>query len=310
MSTTIEHLPGYQARDQEIVDYQMYQLGETGLWFRGPQPRSLKPNRYFVCLGAAQTFGCLTTEPFPNLLETSLGLPALNLGYGGAGPYFFLKHPNLWAYINQAKFVVLQVMSGRSESNSLFDSGGLELLTRRSDGIKMGSDAAYRSLLEDNIWWKVPFAKRYVRRLGGVLGAHTVKQVISETRINWVHHYKTLLDKIKVPVVLLWFSKRSPDYQEQYSSLNGLFKDFPQLINREMIDQIQGSCDEYVECVSTQGIPQPLVSRFTGEQTMLDPSLDRQDLGGRLWTHNTYYPSPEMHKIAHSLLLNDCQKYC
>ncbi len=304
-----EHLPGYQERDREIVDYQMYQLGETGLWFRGPKPVSLEPNQYFVCIGAAQTFGCFCEDPFPNLLETKLGLPALNLGYGGAGPYFFLRHPALLEYINRAKFVVVQVTSGRSESNSLFDSGGLELLTRRSDGAQLGADAAYKELLSDSLWWKMPAGKRSFRRLGGVLSAKKAKRLVSETRSNWIEHHQALLEQINVPKVLLWFSKRSPDYQERYDSLRGLFNDFPQLVNRDMVDQIKIGCDEYVECVSQRGIPQPLINRMTGEPTTVDPSFDRKDLGGKIWTHNTYYPSPEMHQDAFQLLKEVCEKY-
>lgn len=309
LSVPAEHLPGYQDRDREIVDYQLYQLGETGLWFRGPEPASLKKNEYFVCIGAAQTLGCFCEKPFPTLLSESLGFPVLNLGYGGAGPYFYLKHPALLDYINRAKFVIVQVMSGRSESNSLFDSGGLELLTRRSDGSKLGSDAAYRGLLAESIWHKAPIAKKRFKRAGNILGALKAKRVVAETRKNWVNHHKELMAQITAPKILVWFSQRSPDYKERYDSLKGLFSDFPQLVNLEMVNESRAVCDEYVECVSTRGMPQPLISRFTGEPTTVDPSSDRKDLGGKIWTHNTYYPSPEMHQDAFQRLVDVCRQY-
>src|SRR5690606_20333234 len=85
-----EHLSGYQARDYDIVDYRMYELPGTRLWFRGPMP-DLEAGRYFTCIGAAQTFGCFCSQPFPDLLAQKLGLPSLNLGYGGAGPEFFAR---------------------------------------------------------------------------------------------------------------------------------------------------------------------------------------------------------------------------
>ena len=304
-----EHLPGYQARDNAIVDYQLYPLAKTGLWFRGPEPGDLKKGQYAVCIGAAQTFGCLCQQPFPQLLQAQLGMPTLNLGYGGAGPFFFLKHPALLDYINQAAFVVVQVMSGRSESNALFSSGGLELLTRRSDGAKLGADAAYRALLEESLWRKIPIAKRHFRQADSIFGARKAKRVVAETRNNWVDHYQILLDQISVPKVLLWFSKRSPDYQEEYDKVHKLFGDFPQLVNRAMVNEVSPLCDDYVECVSQRGVPQPLMSRFTGEPTTIDPSRDRKDLGGKLWTHNTYYPSPEMHQDAFQLLAEVCRKY-
>lgn len=305
-----EHLSGYQARDREIIDYQMYQLPDTQLYFRGKPIGKLQPQEYFACIGAAQTFGCFCPEPFPSLLEKQLELPTLNLGYGGAGPYFYLKHPKLLSYLNQAKFVIVQVMSGRSESNSLFESGGLEFLTRRSDGAKLGAQTAYESVIEANyLWQKAPFAKRYIRKLVKFYSIPQTKKLVAQTRRNWVENYQTLLEKITVPKILFWFSKRSPHYQEKYGSVNALFNEFPQMVNSAMIAEIKPYCDDYVECISDRGSPQPLVSRFTGQPTTVNPAADRQDLGGSVWSHNLYYPSPEMHQDGAKLLAESTKKF-
>lgn len=310
MTVAKEHLPGYQQRDYDIVDYQMFSLAGTNLWFRGPQPQYLEPGQYFTCLGAAQTFGCFCDHPFPTLLQAQLGMPALNLGYGGAGPYFFLKHPQVLEYINNSKFVVVQVMSGRSESNSLFDSGGLEYLTRRSDGLRIGAQAAYTALLEGEGWWQqLPIGQRYFRWINRNLRKGTVKRVVAETRHNWVAHYHALLSQITVPKVLLWFSTREPNYQEKYNHVCFLFNQFPQLVNDWMMQSIKEDCDTYVECVTQRGMPQPLHSRFTGNLVTIDPACDRKDLGGKLWTHNSYYPTPEMHQDSASALAPICQQY-
>jgi hypothetical protein len=296
---------GYETRDWEIVDYQTYYLKNTKLPFRGPEPQTLEKNKYFVCIGAAQTLGCFTEKPYPTLLQEKLNLQVLNLGYPGAGPYFFLKNEELLKYINDAKFAVIQVMSGRSESNSLFDSGGLEYLTRRSDGIKIGSDLAYEEVLKSN-------KKKYV------------KELISETRQNWINNYKELLENITIPKILFWFSTRNPNYREIYlcknyatipaffgkSSARALFGKFPQLVNSEMINQVKEYSDEYVECVSSRGMPQLLVSRFTGQPTTIDPGMARKDLGdGKKEKYNNYYPSPEMHVDAASMLEKVCENY-
>ena len=117
------HLSGYQARDHEVVDYRMTELPGTGLMFRGPLP-PLEPGGYFAAVGAGQTFGCLVDRPYPELVAEATGLPALNLGYGGAGPEFFLGQEALLPYLNRARFVVLQVMSARSQSNAHYDCDG------------------------------------------------------------------------------------------------------------------------------------------------------------------------------------------
>jgi hypothetical protein len=303
-----EHLSGYQARDHEVVDYQMYELRGTSLQFRGPAPPSLSSGAYFTCVGAAQTFGCFCEKPFPHLLADDLGLPALNLGYGGAGPEFFLRHRSVLDYINQSQFLVLQVMSGRSQSNSAFSSGGLEYLTRRSDGAKLGANAAYQQLLDG------PTALRRLRphpltsRCARLVAKPKLRRLISETRRLWIESYLRLLADIKVPTVLFWFSKRHPHYRERYRTVHSLFGEFPQLVNADMVGRLAPSFGSYVECVSDRGSPQLLRNRFTGEPTTVDPSMDRQDLATQLpWTHNRYYPSPEMHEDARSALIDTCR---
>lgn len=308
MST--EHLSDYQERDYEVVDYQMSPLNGTDLLFRGPVVTNLKPNGYIACIGAAQTFGCFCDQPFPNLLSKALDMPVLNLGYGGAGPYFYLKHKVLIKYLNQAKLVVVQVMSGRSENNSRFDSGGLELLVRRSDGVKLGANEAYNQALNGRNLLPDFLADQWLpKKLARVVGKRMTKKLVAETRRNWIKNYQSLLSQISAPKVLFWFSKREPEYEEKYSSVSHLFNEFPQLVNQYMIEQVESYSDEYIECITSSGSPQPLFSRFTGEPATVNPANDRQDLAGKVWTHNFYYPSPQMHRDAAQLLMPVCQKY-
>lgn len=280
----------YQKRDWEIVDYEEFQLDGTDLTLRGPRPSILRPGAYFSCVGAAQTFGCFCQKPYPQLLSEYLGLPALNLGYAGAGPAFFLGQERVIEYLNASRFVIVQVMSGRSESNRLFESGGLEYLTKRSHGTRIGGDAAY----------------------GELLATHPpgfVAEIIAETRANWVDSYLRLLGRIQVPKILFWFSKRAPDYRESYGDIGRLFGEFPQLVNADMIASIRGACDQYVECVTQRGSPQRLVSRFTNRPTAISFGEARPDLDtGRLETHNSYYPSPEMQQDGAKALRKACRR--
>jgi hypothetical protein len=310
-----EHLSGYQRRDAEVVDYRMYELAGTRLSFRGPAPDTLASGEYFTCIGAAQTFGCFCERPFPALLAEQLGLPALNLGYGGAGPEFFDRHESLDRYINGGKFLVLQVMSGRSQSNALFDCRGLEYLVRRSDGAAVSAYDGYWDLLNGvpaakgrALWRRV--SRRVLPRLvlPRLLAAPRVRRVVDETRRGWVDAYNRLLARVEVPVILFWFSKRAPAYAESRASLDALFGEFPQLVNEAMVTQVRACCEAYVECVTRRGSPQPLRNRFTGAPVAVDPALDRPDLAGTAWTHNEYYPSPEMHADAATALRPVCAR--
>jgi hypothetical protein len=309
-----EHLPGYQKRDWEVVDYQMYQDAETGLWFRGPQPRLDERSDFFACLGGAQTFGCFCQRPFAALLARRLNLPVLNFGYGGAGPHFFLKYPDLLKRINKAKFAIVQVMSGRSESNSLFESGGLELLTRRTDGTKVGATAAYQRLLDEaDLDSTLPPRLRRIFRT--FVGPAQVRALIAETRANWLANYRRLLAQIEVPTILFWFARRHPWinrsdrawwFWQRYDHANGLFGAYPQLVSQAQVKPLRPLASMYVECVTSRGAPQKLVSRFTGAPVLVDYGRDREDLA-QVGAVNHYYPSPEMHEDAARKLLPGCQ---
>lgn len=276
---------GYQERDYEIIDYELFQLDGIDHPVRGPRPKTLESREYFVCVGAAQTFGCYAEKPFPLLLQERLSLPALNLGVAGAGPLFFLRYPDYLRYVNNARFAILQVMSGRSENNSLFDSGGREWLTRRTDGKEAGASPLYRELLESG-------------------DDDLIESVVEETRQNWISNSTMLLRAIQVPKVLLWFSRRRPHYEPDRRNVYAFFGEFPQLVTDEWLEPIVPFADYYVECVTERGTPQRLINRFTGKPTSIQM---RADLGGRQKKYNDYYPSPQMHTDAANVLEPVCR---
>lgn len=293
-----EPLSNYARRDHEVVDYSMYELAPTGLQFRGPE-RPLTEGGYVSCLGAAQTFGCFCETPYPALLEQRLGVPMLNLGYGGAGPRFFARQEALLEIVNRGRCAIVQVMSGRSEDNSRFESRGHERITRKSDGRQLAADEAWWAVLELGYAWRwAPVGRGLARQACRKLARPAARRLADETRANYVESFGRLLNQVRVPVVLLWFSRRTPEYTATFENVERFFGAFPQLIDRPTIDAIRPAADAYVECVTERGMPQPLVSRFTGEPVEIDLAEDREDFQGRVWTANRYYPSPEMHADA------------
>jgi hypothetical protein len=277
----------YIEQDYEVIEYELFPLPGTGVRARGPAPKRLSTGEYFACLGAAQTFGRFCEEPYPSLLAARLSLDALNLGFGGAGARLYLEREALLQYVNKGEFAIVQVMSGRSEDNSLFATGGLAMLTKRSDGQRLDARPAYGELLENE-------------------SLETATRVVEETRANWVKSYSALLEAIRVPTILFWFSKRAPDYKESYSDVQALFGEFPQLVNRDMVERIKPLANEYVECVSASGYPHQLVSRFTGEPVSVAFRAGPDPVSVQF---NTYYPSPAMHADAADALTEACRKY-
>jgi hypothetical protein len=274
---------GYQKRDYEIVDYQLWTIPEFERPFRGPKPDKLEPGKYFSCLGGAQTFGCFTEKPFPQLLSEKISMNVFNLGNAGAGPAFYLNGLNYFDWINQSAFAIVQIMSGRSESNSYFLSPkGRGKLQRVNDGRIMLAELAYDELLLNE-------------------PEEMVVKLVKETRENYLSRMIELLDKITVPKILLWFSERSPNYIENCANAKELFGKYPQLVNQAMVQKLIPFADKYVEIISNEGMPQKLVSRFTGEiPTVCIKGMHKKK------RFNNYYPSPEMHIKAFEGLFQVC----
>ena len=271
----------YQTLDRPHFEYDLFTIDGLGdTYFRGPAFDRSKP--YVACIGAAHTFGRFVARPYPAILSERLGFQFLNLGVGGAGPLLF-DAPQYINFANQAKFVVVQVLSGRSESNSLFDNSGT--------GSLMGVRKADKRFMR---------FEEFIAELMETESRERVIEIIQETRASYLHNMMNLLQHIYRPKILFWFSRRAPSYKEGFGSPWELLGEYPQLVNRAMIDKLRPFVDEYVECISSRGLPQKLWQS--------DKPIDGTWLEGG-WLLNRYYPSPEMHQEAADLLAPVCARY-
>ena len=303
-------MPGYVLRDWEVIDYECFELNETGLWFRGPAPGKLRTGEYFSVIGAAQTFGCFCPRPYPALIEEQLGLKALNLGYSGAGPSFFLQHPKLIDYVNRSAFCIIQVMSGRSVSNSFLENPeGLAYGRKTSDGKIASAETVFKDLLksEKNRIRKWVPIRRLEQLVIRFFPPSSLQQFVKESREHWLESYHELMSAIRVPIVLFWFSERTPSYKLKYDYHHGVFNDFPHLVNAPMMSRVKRDAGYFVSSVSSRGLPQLLTSRFTGEPVTIDLSDDKPLYQGT-FKKNTYYPSPEMQEDAADALTPVCKR--
>ncbi len=287
---------GYQKRDRAVVDYELWQAWPDGDWLRGPKPTDLRNGAYIACVGAAQTFGCLVQNPWPALLSRRAGMPTLNLGVAGAGPRLF-RQPAFREWIDGARAVVFQVTSGRSADCSRFRSGGRERL-QLPDGRTLGADAAWSEALHQDLrGLRNPLLRGIANRLAATFARRDVKRLVDETRADWVAEFRALLDETRGKKLLLWFSRRAPDYAARFHSLAAMFGDYPQLVDRRMVEAVRERADAYVECTTRRGSPERLVDRTTGLEVAVRPADagTGEDLAVT-WTHNAYYPSQAMHE--------------
>ncbi len=268
---------GYQQSDAHIVDYKIYHL--KGCWLRGPKIDLDKP--YIVCLGAAQTFGRFCPEPFPALLSAGLGIQVFNLGLCGAIPAQFLNH-GILEIINHSKLAVIQVLSARCGSNSRFTHVKNQLGIIHDD---------YR-VVPPVMFWRYAEKKFGNGRLG---------KLVDETRRDYIYRMLTLIRSIKAPRILFYISKCKPEELPDRMPQSS----FPHLIKPRMIKEMAEYCDEYVEYVSSKGLPQKLYDKEGNPTVVKNPAWNSQ-LPPK--THNSYYPSPEMHEEAAKALEPVCRK--
>lgn len=280
--------PYYQDQQAEIVDYQYCQVPGGSLYFRGPIPPSLEKDSFFTCIGAAQTFGRFCEKPFGNILSEDLQLPCLNLGYAGAGPSFYLINDYLFELINKSRFVIVQIMSGRSESNSRYRSHmGRNMLKRVTDNVTVMDTEAYNEILRLN-------------------SLDLIRELVQQTRYSWLRNTTTLLERITTKKCLFWFSTRNTEYQISFNNEKTLLGEFPHLIDTSLVDTVKVLADEYVECVSNRGLPQKLFTKNTNTKVEIKYALGLGDKAKKS-EYNRYYPSPEMHIDAAKALSNVCQ---
>jgi hypothetical protein len=297
--------PDYQPRDYALVDYERFYVDGCNIPFRGPplNPFKAEPGSYFSCLGAVQTYGAFYPRPYPSLLAGDLGIPVLNLAVGGVGPGFYTLYDRLIEAMNRGRFVILQCMAARHAGNSRLEADGyVEFVIDRRIGESVPSWSAWKRIVVDE--------------------PENLLRYAQESRRAWVDISLQLLSRIKVPVVFFYYSRRPADYEIDMAAIDaqrerirlgtdsgpfveGLMGDFPHLVDGPSVREVAAACAGYAECLSSRGMGQPLISRFTGQPI---GELEHGALGDEFtklprMSHNTYYPSAEMHEDARDALL-------
>lgn len=272
----------YQKKDIRICDYRYAKVPGAEIVARGPLPDDLAEGRFVSYLGGAQTLGRFVQRPYPSLVGDATGWPTLNLGFGGGKPEFYLNAPGALDVINRGACAVIQVMSARGSPNSIIravrnENNFVLYHTKDESGAtELFVDHAYRRLLREE-------------------SSETVARCLQETRDAWVRDMSQLLNAIRVPKLLLWFSVREPRYIAETHDVGAFLGPYPQFVDEAMLNRLRPLADGLVECTSSRGMPSRLVDMVTGEPVPV--FAGRQDP-----TLNTYYPSPEMHEDAAALL--------
>ena len=234
----------YQVHDFECVDYALHEVAPDLPMYRGPgvPEKALAAGDYFCVVGAAQTFGRLVREPWANRISEAIDLPVLNLSGAGLGPEVFLNETIL-ELMHGARFIVLQMMSGRSVGCDEYPGGRRITLNEKTTGI-------HRLDILKEMWHKDPsVALHYIRKWNA----------------NYLEVYRQLHERIKRPTLLLWIGDRKPeDWAPEDVMAQPSWGAFPQLVGRDLFEEVAAIFSERYEHAAEPEV-EDTYSRITGK---------------------------------------------
>ncbi|MEM9434211.1 MAG: DUF6473 family protein [Pseudomonadota bacterium] len=226
----------YERLGESPIDYYQCRYGKSKLMFRGPK-KDLRKG-YFAFIGGTETFGKYVKHPFPDLLESSLEWPCVNLGAVNAGVDAFVNDPAIIDICGGSKGTVVQVMGAQNMSNRLYS-----VHPRRNDRF-LKSSSLLETLYREVDFTEYSFTRHLLSSLKE-LSPEKFTVVEEELKEAWVARMSAMLRKITGRTILLWISDRQPDSLEQ-SEDAPLGLD-PLFVGREMIERIRPLVTDVVE---------------------------------------------------------------
>lgn len=183
------------------LDYNLVTYPGSMVEYRGPEADLSLPN--ILCLGGSETFGRFVLKPFPALLGEALQRPVVNLGVLNAGLDLILKDPVVNMALGCADQVVLQITGTHTMTNRFY-----RVHPRRNDRFLRASPAL------ETIYRNTDFTEfHFVRHMLGVLQETSPDRfaiVVRELQEAWVARMVGLIDRLEVPVHLLWLAANPP----------------------------------------------------------------------------------------------------
>ncbi|MBO9475525.1 hypothetical protein J7413_18430 [Shimia sp. R10_1] len=229
----------YEKMDGGALEYEPCHYGESRLMFRGPQKSLDDP--YVAFIGGTETYGKFVQQPFVEIVDQTLPLTCVNLGYVNAGIDAFLAEPSVLEMAQRAEVTVVQVMGAQNMSNRYY-----KVHPRRNDRFIGASN------MMQMVFNEIDFSEfHFTRHMLGTLCARTpdrYSMVRDELRMAWSARMKLLLNTIGGKVVLLWVADHAP---ETALGTSGLGPD-PLFVDRLMIEELRPLVEDVVEVVLSE----------------------------------------------------------
>jgi len=214
------------------LDYAPYRLENSRLWLRGPRP-DLR-GAFCAFLGGTDTYGKFLREPYPALVQRSLGLVCANFGCPHAGVDAYLKDGALIEVCGRARVTVMALTGAHYLSNRFFS-----VHPRRNDRFIRAS-SALKALYPALDFTDFHFTRHLLRNLRRKDPA-AFAQVVDEMQAAWLARMRSFLAGLDGRVVLLWLGER-PEEGAAESLAEPLF------VTEEMVDCLRPMVPEVLDC--------------------------------------------------------------
>ena len=225
----------------KALDYLPCRYGASKLVFRGPRRDLSKPFVAFV--GGTETYGKFITNPYPSLVEKSLGLPCVNFGLMNAGIDAFVHDPFVIEAARKADVTVVQVMGAQNMTNRFYT-----VHPRRNDRF-VAASTLLQTIYREVDFSEFNFNKHMLNDLL-TLSPERFDAVKMELRQAWLARMRLMLGGIKGKTVLLWFSSGAPPEQDVNDGTS-LGSD-PLFITRQMMDEVTSMVTKVVRLSASQ----------------------------------------------------------
>lgn len=250
------------------LDYLPCRYGRSKVLFRGPRRPLDKP--YVAFFGGTTTYGKYISSPFPDLIESEIGMVCANLGCVNAGIDVYAADSFLHEVSSNACVTVLQITSPRNISNRFY-----KVHPRRNDRFVEAS-ALLRAIYREVDFAEFNFTNHMLKRLQTV-SPDRFQTVVQELQAAWSARMRLVLSQMTGKTILLWASGTQPHSKPLEIDAD------PAFVSREMVNGLRTMATELVEVVAS---PEALSAGTEGmvfadmdeaaAQTMLGPQLHRE----------------------------------
>ena len=182
-------------RKTDGLDYGHCQYGTSRLIFRGPK-RTLNPDAV-AFIGGSETFGAFVERPFPDVVQSLLSRPAVNLGCMNAGLGAFEEDETVIEAASSMRAVVLQAPDPANMTTAFW-----RVHPRRNDRF-VEALPPLRELFPTIDFTDFTFVRHMIARLAAT-DADAFATVASEVAHDWVDRVGALSRRIAAPVTVLW----------------------------------------------------------------------------------------------------------